>query len=360
MIRSKYLVLVLALLLALSLFVTACDDVSGVVEQAQATGEAVIADLEPTLEAAGEQAAEALEEASEEVSQEVSEEAPVEGADEAEAEAEAEKPHWSYEGETGPEFWGSLGDEYETCDTGTEQSPVDIPQEPTIYSHYLPASYGTSNLNIFYNGHTVQVKYDPGSTLDVDGDTYRLDQFHFHTPSEHEWDGEPAPLEMHLVHRKVDDENALAVVGLFIISGAENPAFASVIANLPTEQSEEPETIADVTINVAEMLPEELLYLRYNGSLTTPGCTEGVKWHVLGHAVEMSEAQIGALAEIMGANNRPVQPLNDRHFLEPGEGAGARGHARHHLQLHRRAAQDLQQRSYDRGGVCRRQHHPMV
>ena len=56
-------------------------------------------------------------------------------------------------------------------------------------------------------------------------------------------------------------------------------------------------------------------YYRYDGSLTTPPCSEGVKWIVLTTPIEMSEAQIAAFKAIIHDNNRPVQPLNGRKLL---------------------------------------------
>ena len=34
--------------------------------------------------------------------------------------------HWSYQGELGPHHWGMIKEYYETCNTGTAQSPVNV------------------------------------------------------------------------------------------------------------------------------------------------------------------------------------------------------------------------------------------
>jgi carbonic anhydrase len=50
-------------------------------------------------------------------------------------------------------------------------------------------------LSITNNGHTVQANVPAGATLEIDGLTYNLLQFHFHTPSEHTLNG------LHGTHR---------------------------------------------------------------------------------------------------------------------------------------------------------------
>ncbi|RME46322.1 MAG: carbonic anhydrase family protein [Caldilineae bacterium] len=221
--------------------------------------------------------------------------------------------HWGYEGENGPEHWGELSPDFATCSTGTEQSPVDIPASAPINAANIVFNYQPTALNIVNNGHTIQVNYDEGSSMQVEGKTYNLLQFHFHAPSEHTLDGQYSDMEMHLVHQSADGE--YAVVGVMLKRGAENPAYAPVMNNLPPTEGE-PETISGVSVNAADLLPADQSYYRYNGSFTTPPCTEGVKWFVLTAPVELSDAQVSAFEQIYSGNYRPVQPLNNRTFLQ--------------------------------------------
>ena len=119
-------------------------------------------------------------------------------------------------------------------------------------------------------------------------------------------------MEMHLVHENADDN--LAVVGVMIESGRDNPAFTAIWEHLPAD-ARDVQNIAGETVNALDLLPRDRRYYRYNGSLTTPPCSEGVKWFVLTTPIEMSEAQIAAFKEIIHGNNRPVQPLNARKVL---------------------------------------------
>lgn len=167
-------------------------------------------------------------------------------------------------------------------------------------------------INILNNSHTIQVNYDTGSYIEIDGVRYDLLQFHLHAPSEHSVNGILAEAELHLVHKNADGK--LAVVGLLITAGAENPAFTTTWANLPATTS--PVQTVSGQVNAAEMLPASQETYRYDGSLTTPPCSEGVKWSVMVEPIEMSEAQLAAFTSIFDGNNRPVQSLAGRTLME--------------------------------------------
>jgi carbonic anhydrase len=217
-------------------------------------------------------------------------------------------PHWTYKGAGGPGQWGSMSPDFAACSQGKKQSPIDITDAFDYDLSEIEFNYAPSKLSIVNNGHTVQVNFGPGSTIKIGFRTYDLLQFHFHTPSEHTVGGKSFDGELHLVHR--NSHGMLAVVGVFIKKGAANSAFDSVIANIPKHGGDKKESSA--TVDPAKLLPKSRNYYTYNGSLTTPPCTEGVRWLVLQEPVTMSKAQIDALESVMGHNSRPVQPLNMR------------------------------------------------
>lgn len=216
--------------------------------------------------------------------------------------------HWEYEGEGAPDNWGDLNDEYELCGTGVEQSPIDLHNATEIELENIDFSYTASAVNILNNGHTIQLNYDEGSNIVLNGVTYSLLQFHFHAPSEHTVDGESYPLEMHLVH--ADADGNLAVVGVLIEEGEENAALQEVWNMLPTEKSDVEET--DLMIDAMALLPEDQQLYRYAGSLTTPPCSEGVVWSVMASPIQFSAEQIKTFTDIFANTNRPVQPIFDR------------------------------------------------
>lgn len=221
-------------------------------------------------------------------------------------------PHWTYEGEDDPEYWGELDPAYATCSTGKSQSPIDVsnPSEQDLTN--IAFHYQASQVNILNNGHTVQVNYDAGSYIELDGIRYDVLQFHYHAPSEHVVDGKEFPAELHIVHKNAD--GGLAVVGILLAEGSQNDAYQSFIDNLPAEKSDVHD--AGVTVNATDLIPTVQTTFRYSGSLTTPPCTEGVNWLVMTTPVELSSEQMNKLESIFEKNNRPVQPLNDRPLEE--------------------------------------------
>jgi len=226
----------------------------------------------------------------------------------------AHPPHWTYEGEEGPAHWGELDASYATCGTGQEQSPIDIAAPQTQDLTNISFHYQPSKLNILNNGHTAQVNYDAGSYIELDGVRYDVLQFHYHSPSEHTVNGEAFPAEVHIVHKNADGN--LAVVGILLREGAENSAYGPFIDNLPASESEAKD--AGVTVDAAGLLPTEQTTYRYDGSLTTPPCSEGVKWLLMTTPVELSSEQLDKLDAMFEANNRPVQPLEGRTPIEDG------------------------------------------
>jgi len=221
---------------------------------------------------------------------------------------EVSEHHWGYEGEEGPDHWADLG--YPDC-SGVEQAPIDIPAGTSVHSADISFNYNSTALNIVNNGHSIKVEYDEGSSIEVENMTYRLLQFHFHSLSENTIMGEHSDMEMHLVHQS--DTGEYAVIGVMIDSGSENDAYAPIWEHMPAEEGEV-ETISGVNVDADDLLPVIKTYYRFDGSFTTPPCTEGVNWFLMNTSVELSTEQIDAFKEIYSNNYRPVQPLNDREF----------------------------------------------
>jgi carbonic anhydrase len=162
------------------------------------------------------------------------------------------------------------------------------------------------------NGHTIQINYDDGDTLTVGQTTYPLVQYHFHHPSEHTVEGRRYPMEMHLVHRAAD--GAMAVIGVLIRERAHHVAFDTIWSGLPDRTGEELHD-EHITVDIDALLPASHRSYRYEGSLTTPPCTEGVKWFVLTDPIELDSGQIQAFEARVADSSRPLQPGNGRVVL---------------------------------------------
>lgn len=218
-------------------------------------------------------------------------------------------PHWSYSGEGGPDSWGALADEFKTCKLGRMQSPIDLGGADIEGRISVRANYRPGQMSILNNGHTVQVNFPDGSILSSGISHYKLVQVHFHTPSEETVYGVPYPMVAHFVH--TDHAGNLAVLGVLFEEGAHNPELDKIIKAAPRQQAAA-HVVGGVTLDPARLLPASLAVWRYDGSLTTPPCSEGVRWHVAIQPVTASAAQIAVLHAIVGDNARPIQPRNGR------------------------------------------------
>jgi carbonic anhydrase len=204
----------------------------------------------------------------------------------------------------GPESWGN---DFPTCARGKAQAPLNIksPFEKALFS--VAPDYKSGPLKIINNGHTIQVNVPPGSKLRIDSQPFELVQFHFHRPSEEQINGKPSAMVAHFVHK--NSEGRLAVLGVMLKEGNENPGIKTLWTHAPTKEG--PEVSPEgVNFNPGNLLPREYEFYSYEGSLTTPPCTEGVRFFILKSQVNISREQVEAFP--FKKNARPVQPQNGR------------------------------------------------
>jgi carbonic anhydrase len=222
---------------------------------------------------------------------------------------ETHPTHWSYTGAEGAKHWSELQSEFATCKLGREQSPIDI--RGAVKSASLPPlglEYSAGAAEVLNNGHTMQVNLAEGGQVKLATGAYKLLQFHFHTPSEERINGKAYPLVAHLVHR--NDAGQLAVVAVLFKEGKPNPVLAKIFDVMPAKAEEKSELAGG--LDPAQLLPAKKTYYAFAGSLTTPPCSESVRWQVLKEPVQMSKAQLAQFRKRYPMNARPVQPLNGR------------------------------------------------
>ena len=203
------------------------------------------------------------------------------------------------------------------CGHGAKQAPVDLPAHATAARAPARPQWAPVPLHVVNNGHAIQVDDTAPSSLTVDGTTYTLAQFHFHSPAEHTIAGRAYDAEMHLVHKSNDGR--FLVVAVLFTSGVENAILKPIWDAMPSQAGGPPVTVPNVAIDVASLLPSAPRYLRYEGSLTVPPCTEGVTWLVVepDSRPSLSTDQIARLrAATHSATNRPVQLLGERVVTE--------------------------------------------
>ncbi len=258
-------------------------------------------------------------------------------------------PHWTYDGKTGPSEWYKMKSDWAIAEAGIRQSPINIIPERTMTLPTLkPIEFHYSGgLHLLKdNGHTIQVDIKNDKNYIVINDNkYKLLQFHFHAKSEHEINSHAAKMEVHLVHKLVTDDthddscdplqpasgdrsdkpeklkvpqDQLAVIGVMIESGPEAHSF---IKDLWSDLGAVKPNDGGIRFRLdgpISLLPPKgkRSYYRYNGSLTTPPCSENVLWTVMAEPIHFSAAQIKAFTDRYSSNARPVKEKNRRFVLK--------------------------------------------
>jgi carbonic anhydrase len=225
--------------------------------------------------------------------------------------AAAQSSSWEYEGKRGAVVWGKLDPAYGACSHGHEQSPIDIrgarldKSLTPLEFHYLAGP-----VTLEHDGHSIVAHVNPGSYMMAGGVRYNLTDLVFHHPSEHVVRGKFGDLEVQLMHRGADGKQAILAVRLLEDVGRPNAVLAALWPYLP----QKPGTKAKVAefINPAGLLPADPGYWTYMGSLSTPPCTEGVRWFVLEEELSLSRDQLRAFAALFRMNARPAQELHGR------------------------------------------------
>jgi len=218
---------------------------------------------------------------------------------------------WSYLGKTGPLVWGRLDSAYQACSKGHEQSPLDIrgahlnkALQP-IEFHYI-----SGPITLVNDGRTIMAQVDPGSYMVANGVRYDLTGFVFHHPGEEAVKGRLSDMEVQLLHRGADGKLAVVDVRLVENPGKPNATLATLWQHLPVTAGAS-EKIEEM-VNPGGLLPADRGYWTYTGSLTTPPCTEGVRWFVFEQELSLSRDQLRAFAALFRMNTRGLQDPHKR------------------------------------------------
>lgn len=226
---------------------------------------------------------------------------------------EVKKPvAWGYDGKEGPEHWGKLSEEFSMCSAGSTQSPIDIEESLDANLKPLKLLQKFPAKEILQTNHSIQLNFRDGNIVAIDNITFKLKQANFHTPSEHSIQGKSFPLEAQFLHS--DIKGNTAIVAVLFREGRPNPGLEKVLKQLPNESNKA--VTLKSRLLASEMMPSNQDYYRFSGSLTSPPCTEGIRWILIKTPMTASKEQIDALAALTQHNNRPLQALNGRLIVD--------------------------------------------
>lgn len=213
-----------------------------------------------------------------------------------------------------PLLWSAAAHGANLCESGQRQSPVDITSTQKKALPALEFNYQNAALKAANDGHTLRVRFDKGSRLQIGSQTYTLQQFHFHTPGGDRIAGEEFPMVAHLLHKSSSGQ-LLALAVLFRTGPVDNPLFSTLLPKIPAKPDGD-HVSPDITVNANALLPAQRGYYRYSGSLTSAPCTEGVDWIVMKQPLEISAKQLALYKTTFANNARAVQALHQRTVLE--------------------------------------------
>ncbi|XP_061393141.1 carbonic anhydrase 2-like [Musca vetustissima] len=252
---------------------------------------------------------------------------------------------WSYADTN----WGT---NYPQCN-GNRQSPIHIqsqntyllPTKPLRFKNYDIPLLGPIELT--NNGHSVEFSVTetvdgriPTITGGILKGTYEAVGVHFHwggpgsKGSEHIIDGRQFDVEMHIVHRKTTfatmEEATQSPYGIVVLGvmfkAVQNPdryypGLNRIFNKLSNVETYGSSTFLDGSISLGQLLGDlnTKNFFTYKGSLTTPGCSEAVLWHVFPDPMPIAQEHIEKFWTLTDSNGqpltnnfRPTQDLNGR------------------------------------------------
>uniref|UniRef100_A0A8R1HR45 Carbonic anhydrase n=1 Tax=Caenorhabditis japonica TaxID=281687 RepID=A0A8R1HR45_CAEJA len=247
---------------------------------------------------------------------------------------------WGYDEGNGPDTWQGK------CQNHLKQSPIDIRAPDVDYAllhrmHFLNydmdgiIELSNTGRTLFASGFEKWQHKQPMIQGGGLRHRYKLAQFHLHwgqndaVGSEHALGSLHYPAELHLVHVRegltikeaLSRPDGLAVVGVFLTKTTDPIAnnFSPISEKLhDLKHSGNKTELKNFRTKYVLPLDTEAFY-RYEGSLTTPDCSEAVIWTIIAEPLAISSHQLHLLRQLHNKeliksdkNYRPLQPLNGR------------------------------------------------
>lgn len=218
---------------------------------------------------------------------------------------------WAYQGAGGPDHWGQLRPDFASCSAGQRQSPIALAAAIPITGSAPEIRYRPSRFEVLDDGRSLLVKVDPRNRLTYGRMPLRLTYIRLHRPGEHWLGPEPPDMSVHLVHENQHGPAMIVAVSL-VRSEQDNPAVQSIIDGLPLEPGGRVKAMGMLDANGFLPPVDKRGFYVYDGSLTTPPCTEGIRWIVLTETVPVGARQLKTFERLFDLNARPLQAVAGR------------------------------------------------
>lgn len=220
---------------------------------------------------------------------------------------------WSYAGATGPEHWAELDPAFTLCRSGKVQSPINIEDASPAELPALNLNYSPSPSTLKHNGHNLSINPAIKGWISVGPEIFDFQNVYVHAPGEVKVNGRHFPMTVYLEHRNPMGKPMMVAI-LFEI-GAENLGLEQFFPSIPTQRGD---VLTLGRFDAAQLYPAIRDYYDFMGSMTTPPCSEGVRWLVMKTPVQLSQAQLHTFQLRFQMSARPIQPTHNRTILVGG------------------------------------------
>ncbi|CAL3967346.1 unnamed protein product [Diplocarpon coronariae] len=233
---------------------------------------------------------------------------------------------WAYDASYN---WGMINKDYTLCQTGTQQSPIELRTTQGMASTHQPTFDPNGYSNV--KGEVFNWGYGPafnnpfsanGPAMKYDDTTLYLKGLHIHSPADHSISGDRAKAELHLVHADASGAPK-GVIAILIDPGNADSAFFSqflagnssggyptpATSTLPSFDSQDR---YNITLDILQAIKEVNMFSdfwTYQGSLTSPPCTEGIRFWVARNVLYVSNAQMQAILAVSTFSARAEQEI---------------------------------------------------
>ncbi len=214
--------------------------------------------------------------------------------------------NWSYKGNSGPQYWGDLKEEFKFCKIGYNQSPIDVKGD--FKEEDLKFSYSLSSVEKQRKDYALQIIFNDKNFVFRGKKKYLLRYLSFRHPSEHLVSGVPYSLEMQIAHKSEDEQ--WLILAIFLEVGKENSAINQLTQLLLDKEKEG-------AVDLSKIVNSKDLLFFYDGSFTTPPCREGVKWYIMKTPIKISKEQMNVIIKqsiFTQSNARPVQEFHPEKY----------------------------------------------
>ena len=227
------------------------------------------------------------------------------------AQTPAHTPDWNYQGRNGAQLWSRVDPAWKVCSEGHAQAPINI-RGARLNKKLSELSFHTiaAPLTLENNGRTIVARTAPGNYVTIDNVRYDLVEFDLHHPAETAVQGKLSDMEVHLRFQSAEAKQIIVAVRVIEDVNAPNAVFAALWPHLP-KKAGQTEQVAE-RINPGAFLPADRGYWTFDGSLSTPPCTEGVRWYVFEQEQTLSRDQLKLFSNLFPLNTRPIQELHGR------------------------------------------------